>query len=106
MNWRRNPVAFYLMSCYAYEQLNDSFLTDFEFDELGRYIQKHWDEIGHPHKKYIDKEACHCTSALTVQYYELPFVILTSTHEILGTSFKVSPIFDKAMGQLALREFL
>lgn len=101
-----HPVACYLMSCYAYEILSDSFLTDFGFDKLGVFIQEHWDEIDHPHKKYIDREACHCTSALTVQYYELPLVVLTATHEILGTSFKVSPIFDKAMGQLALREFL
>lgn len=106
MNIYHNPVAFYLMSCYAYEQLSDSFLTDSQFDELGRYIKKNWDEIDHPHKKYIDKTACHCTSALTVQYYELPLMVLTATHKLLGTRFESSPIFDKAMDQLVLREFL
>lgn len=100
-----HPISCYLMSCYAYEQLNTSFLTDFGFDKLGVFIQENWDEIDHPHKKYIDKNNCHFTSALTVEYYELPLIVLTATHELLGTEFKSSPIFDKAMQQLKLRAF-
>lgn len=106
MNIYHSPIPMYLMSCYAYEILSSSFLTDSQFDGLSHHIHEHWDEINHSHKKFIDRENCHSTSALTVEYYELPIIILTGTHDILGTDFKSSPIYEKIMTQLELRSVL
>ncbi len=83
MNWDHNPIGVYLMSCYAYEKLDKPFLTDYEFDMLGRYIDKHWDNLDHPHKKYIDREGVAFTSSITVPYHELPLIVLTATHQLL-----------------------
>ena len=94
------------MSCYAYEQLNNSFIADRSFDILGNYINDHWDELEHPHKEYVDSAGVYCTSSLTVGYHELPLIILMATHRILNSEFCASPIYKSAMREALLREFI
>lgn len=79
-----NPVAVYLMSCYAYEELDAPFLTDAEFDALGRYIETHWDELEHRHKHLIDRDSCAFTSGITQPYDTWPLIIKHAAHHAAG----------------------
>lgn len=85
--WDHNPVGVYLMSCYAYEVLNDSFITDYQFDKLGAYLHKVGEFMDHRHIDLIDLENCQHTSALTVPYHELPTIIVGATYQKLGKPF-------------------
>ena len=51
----KNPIAKYLMCAYAYYVEDNPLISDTEFDELSKYILKHYDAIDHPHKKYVTK---------------------------------------------------
>ena len=82
MQIRDNPIAIYIMSCYAYEELNSPFISDIVFDKLGKYIYDNWDDLEHKHKRFIDREGCAYTSALTVGYSELPTIIREATKQI------------------------
>jgi len=106
MSWKHNPVGVYIMSCYAYEVLSDSFITDAEFDACGWHIAEEWDNLTHRHRDYINREACAFTSALTVPYEELPLIALSATHHKLGTRLEDSPIYNKIMEQLEFRQFI
>ena len=105
-DWDFNPIGIYLMSCYAYEKLNSSFISDRSFDMLGVYIDTHWKEIHHRHKKYINPAGLTATSSLTVGYHELPLIVLMATHRILKTDFTSSPIYELAMREAMVREFI
>lgn len=70
-----HPVAVYLMSCYAYEELAAPFLSDADFDALGRYIEQNWDSIEHRHKHLIDRDSCAFTSGITQPYRKWPLII-------------------------------
>jgi len=82
-DWRKNPIPIYLMSCYAYEKLDASFISDNSFDRLGRYIEKNWRKIRHRHKRYINKEDVAFTSAITCNYDDLPSIVKNATVQLL-----------------------
>lgn len=48
-------VARFLVHSYLYYVLNDSIISDPEFDKLSRYLLQNWSKVEHPHKKYISK---------------------------------------------------
>ena len=52
----KNPIAKYLMCAYAYYVEDDPLTTDSEFDELGRWLLEHYDEVEHPHKNLVTIE--------------------------------------------------
>lgn len=83
MRIKDNPVPIYIMSCYAYEELNDSFISDTTFDMLSRYLADNWGNLKHRHKHLIDEEGCAYTSSLTVSYDDLPNIIKETTKQIL-----------------------
>lgn len=93
--WRHgHPVAVYLMSCYAYEELDAPFLTDAEFDALGRYIEAHWDELEHRHKHLIDRDSCAYTSGITKPYAKWPLIIKHAAHHAAGYPKAQKPRVD------------
>lgn len=84
--WAHNPVGVYLMSCYAYEVLDNPFLADADFDELGRFIADNYESLNHRHKYIIDRERCAHTSGITIPYREWPSIIIgAATQFATGT---------------------
>lgn len=52
-----NPISMYLMASYAYYQACEPIITDYEFDELAKYLLKYMDTLpDHPHKHLITQE--------------------------------------------------
>lgn len=49
-------VPWYMMAAYAYYVEDDPILEDNVFDMLAKRMLEHWDEIEHPHKKYLSKD--------------------------------------------------
>jgi hypothetical protein len=44
------------MCSYAYYQLDESFMTDHEFDMLAKWLLENYDNIEHSHKKLVSKD--------------------------------------------------
>jgi hypothetical protein len=65
-------VPFYLMSSFLYYKEDLSPLTDHKYDMLCKKLLKHWDDIEHQHKKYIDKEALSSGTGYYINWDELP----------------------------------
>lgn len=51
-----NLISRFLVHSYLYYRLDDSIITDSEFDQLCRSILHNWDTIEHPHKFLITTE--------------------------------------------------
>jgi len=96
--WHHNPIGVYLMSCYAYEGLDSPFLSDADFDQLGRFIEAFWDDLEHRHKHLIDRDRCAHTSGVNKPYHEWPLIILGATHQF--TKAPYGPIWQKAIARL------
>ena len=52
----KNPIAKYIMCAYAYYEEDNPLITDFEFDDLGKWILKNYNAIEHPHKHLVTKK--------------------------------------------------
>jgi hypothetical protein len=52
----KKMVNIYLMTSYLYYHLNESVITDDEFDYVCKVLYKHYDQIDHPHLYLIDKD--------------------------------------------------
>jgi|TARA_R110002074_G_scaffold102277_1_gene221023 hypothetical protein len=69
--WRTNPnmlVPYYLMHSYIYYEINDSIITDYEYDELCRELKDRWDSITHYHKHLVDVDALGAGTGYQVKY--------------------------------------
>ena len=69
--WRVNPnmlVPYYLMHSYIYYELNDSIITDYEYDELCKELKDKWEDIKHYHKHLVDVTALGAGTGYQVKY--------------------------------------
>ena len=49
-------VPWYMMAAYAYYVEDDPILSDTIFDKMAKRMLELWDEIEHPHKKYLSED--------------------------------------------------
>jgi NAD-dependent DNA ligase len=42
------------MAAYAYYKEDDPIISDYTFDKLALFILENYENINHPHKKYLD----------------------------------------------------
>ena len=69
-------VPLYLCSCWLYEKKSVTVISDPEFDQLCVHLKKHWDEIKHPHKQYIDFEALDSATASYIDWSTIPAIVI------------------------------
>jgi len=62
-------VSIYLMSCYLYYELNESVLTDHEFDAICRRLYNEFENINHQHKHLLDKDSLRASTGYTLNDY-------------------------------------
>lgn len=72
----------YLVHSYIYYQLDDNIITDAQYDEICKKILKHWDDIKHPHKVYINKESLVAGSGFDIKFFNLPNIVVTVAHTL------------------------
>jgi len=64
-----NLIALYLVTSYAYYELDEPLLEDFEYDELCKYLLDNLDSLSdHPHKHLIDKKLLSAGSGYSINY--------------------------------------
>lgn len=79
-----NPVGYWLMAVYAYEELDQSLMEDAEFDKLAVWLEENWlDVMHHPHAKYIDPLHTKGRLGLTVPMNELPTTVFCAAHQLM-----------------------
>jgi hypothetical protein len=62
-------LSWYLMSCYLYYILDQPVLSDSQFDELGKVVLEHWDEIDqHQHKHCLTIEDLKAGTGYAIKY--------------------------------------
>jgi NAD-dependent DNA ligase len=61
-------VPYYLMHSYIYYEINDSIITDYEYDELCRELKDKWDMITHYHKHLVDVNALGAGTGYQLKY--------------------------------------
>lgn len=67
-------VPHYLIHCHLYYGCSVSIISDEAFDELARRLDEEWDEVEHPHKKLIEREALGASG----YYLKLPRMVKAS----------------------------
>jgi aspartate ammonia-lyase len=69
--WRVNPnmlVPYYLMHSYIYYEINDSIITDYEYDEICKELKDKWDDVKHYHKHLVDVTALGAGTGYQLKY--------------------------------------
>lgn len=64
-------VAFFLMASYLYYERAISLMDDGQFDLICKKLDEKWDEINHPHKYLIEREALSSTTGFYIRNYPL-----------------------------------
>ena len=64
-------VSYYCMSSYLYYEKQKNVLSDADYDTLCKRILKEWDNIEHPHKYKLSKEALAAGTGYTMNYTNL-----------------------------------
>jgi hypothetical protein len=67
-------VTFYLMASYLYYHHDMQLMSDSEYDRVCVRLNKEWDSITHPHKKYIDREALGATTGYHMRELDYPLM--------------------------------
>ena len=63
-----NPIGRYLVHSYIYYHLDDSKISDGDYDKLAQYILENWDTLEHPHKHLLNKETLAAGTCLIQRY--------------------------------------
>lgn len=84
-----NPIGYWLMACYAYEELEHPIMEDAEFDKLCAYIVTNWgDVLLHPHADLIDVKVLASTGSsisATKPMSEWPTMTMDAAHQLMDT---------------------
>ena len=75
-------VPWFLMASYAYYDLGRLIMTDSEFDNISRELEKHWDDVEHMHKHLITKEMLVTSSGYSIEYTNM---IKHATHDYINS---------------------
>lgn len=46
-------VSWFMIGSYAYYELDENVMSDYDFDFLVKRLKEEWDNINHPHKELI-----------------------------------------------------
>jgi hypothetical protein len=65
-------VSWLMMASYGYYVCAVPILSDATYDWLARFIANNWDEIRHPHKRFMERESLASTSSLELSAYGGP----------------------------------
>lgn len=69
-------VPYYLMSSYLYYRKDKAVLSDTDFDLLCKRILREWEDIKHPHKKLIKKDALGAGTGFNIKRY--PTIVMSA----------------------------
>lgn len=68
-------VPQYLIHSMLYYQLGDSVIEDTEFDDLCHTLLDHWEEINHPHKRFLTMEDLVAGTGFGLSFSDLPTIV-------------------------------
>lgn len=84
-----NPIGRYLVHSYIYYQLDNSVISDGEYDKMAKYILEHWDDLEHPHKHLISKDALQAGTFLLPED-EYPTIVKDTARMVKNNKIKTS----------------
>jgi NAD-dependent DNA ligase len=76
---REQLVPQYLIHSYLYYVEGRHFLSDRSYDILCVRLLSEWDEVEHPHKSLIDKEALSSGTGFYLKEEDYPLIVKTSS---------------------------
>lgn len=62
-------VAVYLVSSFCYHRLNESIISDEDYDQVCRRLLANYESITHRHKKHLDKGSLKAGSGFHIKDY-------------------------------------
>jgi hypothetical protein len=77
-------VPWYLMASYAYYVLDQSLLTDAQFDRMCSLLYQNWDMIDHRHKAWVDRDALRAGTGYHMAERDYPSMAVSAAHRLIG----------------------
>jgi len=81
-------IGQYLVHSYIYYQLDNSIISDGDYDNLAKQILENWDNIEHPHKHLISKDALQAGTFLLPED-EYPTIVKDTARLVKNNKIKV-----------------
>jgi len=78
-----NLVAQYLIHSYSYYILDRSLIEDNEYDNICKTLLMKFEELTHPHKYLLDKEALSAGSGFHLKEEDYPLIVKTTAVMLL-----------------------
>jgi hypothetical protein len=72
---KKYPVGKYLVACFLYYHCDYSIMSDEEFDSICNLLYDNFDDIKHPHKHLLDKEALKAGSGYQLHLSQYPTIV-------------------------------
>lgn len=80
---KRYPVGKYLVASFLYYQCDFSIMGDDEYDQICKQLFENFDDIDHPHKHLLDKEALKAGSGFQLRYNQYPLIVQSTAFSYL-----------------------
>lgn len=77
-------VAWYLMASVAYYHWNESWIPDEDYDMLCFELYQKFEELNHPHKHLLDKEALLAGTGFHIKQYDYPLMTRRAAWRVLN----------------------
>lgn len=86
---KKAPVTFWLMACYAYEELDEGIMTDAVFDQLVAHLDDELMFSTHPHAHLLDPTFLRSSVGATKPRHEWPLIVFGATHQLMDEIYGV-----------------
>lgn len=80
-------VAYFLIASYLYYVRDVSIISDGLFDEICETLTLHWDDVEHPHKHIIDREALKAGSGYYITHDKYPGMTRASACALVNSQW-------------------
>ncbi len=81
---REQLVPQYLIHSYLYYIEGYNFLSDRSYDILCARLLSEWDEVEHPHKSIVDKEALSSGTGFYLKEENYPLIVKTASRHYVS----------------------
>jgi hypothetical protein len=76
----------YLMASYVYEHDSETYMEDEAYDRLCQRLNTHFDEVQHPHKHLVDRQALSATTGYYIRSSDYPKIVIYTGRQLVAAA--------------------
>lgn len=78
-----SATSAYMILSYTYYHLNESVVSDTDYDDLCRYLLKNYNKITHPHKRYFTENDLESGTGFAIKDADYPTIVKVVANQLV-----------------------